>query len=908
MAEGLPPVIAEFIARTSEFKAGVGEVNEEIEKNAAISEAAMKRVEAAVEKQLAVEAEAAKAAGVEFDETGRKAELMAEKTNAASEESAESTSKFAAVSKLAFLGVAGAAAAFAVEGVKSAGEYNDSLATIQGNAQLTAKQTKAVGDAFLSTAGTTTVSAQQMATAFGPVAGVVQQLNGGVLTASASLQVMRAATTASEASGTNLASSTKDLTGIMQAFHIGTAGAADATNSLFNTSRTTGLSLDTLSSTVEKLHAKLGPVAPDLNTTDSLLVDLAEHGVTGSRGVMALNTGMTTLLGGSKATSAELKTLGVSVYNSKGQFVGMQSTIAQLQPKLAGMSQEQRNLAEKTLFGAGAANSMNLVIAGGVKGFTAATAAVNKHGAAEAAAEAKAHTLGGETETLKATVEDISVKFGEVLIPVLDKLGAKILEGIGWVQKHRAVFEQIGHVVETIVVKAFDDLIKILGKVASWIESHQTLVKAIAVGVGAIATAWAAWTVVITAWTAVTKAAAIAQALFDAVMDANPIVLVLGAILGLGAAFIYAYKHSAEFRDIIKDIGKVFEDVWSDVLKPAVEWLEGVPGDLVGAWNDVESFFSGMWDDIENFFSTAINDIVGIVKGWYPVILGIMTGGVLLLPALIFKYWSQIKTFIEKAWNDAIGFLESVPGKILAVFDGAVSWLEKLGGDIITGLWDGIKAEWQAGADFLIDLDATIKGYLSDAVDWLVTAGGNVIRGLWNGIKALWNDELSFFKDIGSTVAGFFSDAASWLVDAGEDIIKGLINGIKNMAGKVGGAIKSTLGSIPGVGSVLNHIPGLATGGYVTKPTVALLGEGGEGESVIPDSMWAKLNNNGVQSLTSKVGPATTPTESSSGGQTFVFNVNGAVLGTMQQLSQLMIAAMAQHGSINSQTYQPFSR
>ena len=57
---------------------------------------------------------------------------------------------------------------------------------------------------------------------------------------------------------------------------------------------------------------------------------------------------------------------------------------------------------------------------------------------------------------------------------------------------------------------------------------------------------------------------------------------------------------------------------------------------------------------------------------------------------------------------------------------------------------------------------------------------------------------------------------------------------MKDLAGDVINLV-SNIPSVPqALGKVLGSIPGLASGGIVTKPTLAVVGEGGEPEAVIP--------------------------------------------------------------------------
>jgi TP901 family phage tail tape measure protein len=480
---------------------------------------------------------------------------------AASKETASMGHSFAKAGEIVTL----AAIGIGVVAVKMAMSMQESNAKIQGNAQITAKAATAIGDAFLGTAGKSTFSGKKMADAFGPVAGVIQALSGHTLTTADSMTVMAAATTLAEASGTSLDITTASLAAVMQNYGLKVKDAADASNVLFNTSRLTNIPLDVLTSTVDKLHGKLGIASPALADTSALMVDLANHGISGSKGVLVVNAGLTTLLGGSKATNAELKHLGVSVFDVHGKFVGMKGVLEQLTPKLKDMTDQQRLAAEKSLFGALAAKALNSTIMAGVDTFNKSTAAVTKHGAAEDAAKAAANTLHGQMKTLRATFADFMVLVGEKVIPVLQKS-------------------------------------------VDWMKQHGEIVKIVAMAIGGVLlVAIGAYTVSMIAAAAATIAAT------------WPILLIVAAVAALAVGLAYAYEKSQTFRDIVsvafhyvKTAGLTMAlalvtgfqwlvDVWMAVAKRIVDgaatafgWIPGIGPKL----KDAAAAFDGMKDNV----------------------------------------------------------------------------------------------------------------------------------------------------------------------------------------------------------------------------------------------------------------------------------------------------------------------
>ena len=384
-----------------------------------------------------------------------------------------------------FGGVMGGAAAVATTLVGVAGaaidlgtKFTTSTDKMAAAAQITQQQAKAIGDAFLSTGGQTTFTAQAMMDAFSPVAGQLAQTAGHALNASDSLTFMNAAMAAAEARGQPLATVTGALANVMQAYGLQAGQAAHVSDVLTNTSAALNIPIADLTSGFDKLHAKLGDAAPSLQDTGALMLVMADHGLSGSRAVMAVSSGLTTLESGSKTVNAELGKLGVQVYDSSGKFVGMDSVIAQLQPKLATMSDAQRTLALNTLFGKGAAQSLGDVIMGGVAAFDAASASVGKTGSAQAAAATATDNLGGSFERLKSAVIDQVTSWGSQLqpvlttafnflaqtaLPALEKMGSTITQTVvpavttmaGWFEQHVVpVLTDLGTFVVTKLVPA----------------------------------------------------------------------------------------------------------------------------------------------------------------------------------------------------------------------------------------------------------------------------------------------------------------------------------------------------------------------------------------------------------------------------------------------------------------------
>ncbi len=114
---------------------------------------------------------------------------------------------------------------FGIAGVKAATSFEAATTSIAANANISVAAAKKISDAFLNTAGHTIYSAQQIATAYAGVAGVLGALNGKALTAAQSQKFMAAAMDLAEASGVQLGAATEAIAKTMQAYHLQVAQA-----------------------------------------------------------------------------------------------------------------------------------------------------------------------------------------------------------------------------------------------------------------------------------------------------------------------------------------------------------------------------------------------------------------------------------------------------------------------------------------------------------------------------------------------------------------------------------------------------------------------------------------------------------------------------------------------------------
>lgn len=221
--------------------------------------------------------------------------------------------------------------------------------------------------------------------------------------------------------------------------------------------------------------------------------------------------------------------------------------------------------------------------------------------------------------------------------------------------------------------------------------------KAAIVGVVAVIAAYKTSLIISTA---VTKAAAAAQWLLNAAMNANPIGIIIGLITAIAAALIYFFTQT-----------QTGQQIWQGFMN----WLQS-------AWTSISSFFSGLWQGIIGFFQNA-------------------------------------GSTAQNIWNSVVSFFQSIPGKISGFFSGIGSAI----GGFFTSAGNNIRNIFNAVVSFVSSIPGRIIGFFSSvgsAIGGYFNNVSNNIRNAFNNavsfVSGIPSKIAGFFSGIGGRIADFF--------------------------------------------------------------------------------------------------------------------------------------------------------
>jgi TP901 family phage tail tape measure protein len=149
-----------------------------------------------------------------------------------------------------------------------------------------------------------------------------------------------------------------------------------------------------------------------IEDTVGALSMFADNALIGSDAGTSLKTMLVALMNPSKQSAQLMQELGINAYDAQGRFVGLEGLAGQLQSRLGGLTQQQRDQALAQIFGNDAVRAANILFKEGASGVQNYTKAVNDQGAAGRMAATQMDNLAGDLEALKGSLETDLIKSG----------------------------------------------------------------------------------------------------------------------------------------------------------------------------------------------------------------------------------------------------------------------------------------------------------------------------------------------------------------------------------------------------------------------------------------------------------------------------------------------------------------
>ena len=308
------------------------------------------------------------------------------------------------------------------------------------------------------------------------------------------------------------------------------------------------------------------------------------------------------------------------------------------------------------------------------------------------------------------------------------------------------------------------------------------------------AAVWTAEKIALMASTVAEKAAAAAQWLLNAAMDANPISLIIIALAALVAAFVYCWNHFKSFRDFWKGAWKDIQGAAEAGLHFIEHTFASIVGRVESAWAMVRAVSTGLWRWFVSFVTSQVSAIAGRIA-WFGH-LGSMFAG----------WMASVSHAVSSGISTVVRFFENLPHTILSLLSGAGSWLVGVGVNLVEGLWNGIAS---MGSWLYSQISGWIKSVvpgpvlkvlgISSPSKWAHWAGQMVGQGLANGVLGSQSTVATAANQLAKAVTG----TAAGTLSAGLTVTGTALPALTGTPGLVGAG-----GGTSGGGTVIIDLRG----------------------------------------------------------------------------------------------------
>nr|DAZ78009.1 MAG TPA: tail tape measure protein [Caudoviricetes sp.] len=412
-------------------------------------------------------------------------------------------------------------------------------------------------------------------------------------------------------------------------------------------------------------------------------------------------------LGGDTAKAVELTNLAITDMSDNANKMG--TDIGSIQDAYQGFAKQNYTMLDNLKLGYGGTQSemIRLINDSGVLGekiesldnvtFDQMIEAIHKIqdnlGITGTTALEAGTTISGSWSSVQALFENILTKVGSKLAPTVmgflqqlsdwmetidwdafaTSVGDALQRVFDWIQKIdfttffekgmdgvENFLEKLGGLIEDVpkIIQTFKDWSPLIAGVAA---GFVTLKVAMAISslISAITTAW-------TAYKTANEGATIAQWLFNAALNANPIVLIVTLIAGLVVALITLWNTNDGFREAVTNawefiknavstaldaISTTISNIWNAIKTTVTNVINSIKSVISSVFNAIKSTISSILNSIKSTFTSVWNSIKSTVSNVINGVKSTISSGLNAAKSTVSGVLNSIKAVFSNVWN-----------------------------------------------------------------------------------------------------------------------------------------------------------------------------------------------------------------------------------------------------------------
>lgn len=516
------------------------------------------------------------------------------------------------------------------------------------------------------------------------------------------------------ASGEDLATTSDIVTDALTAFGMSAGDSGRFADILAAASANANTNVSMLGESfkyVAPVAGALGYSAEDVSVALGLM---ANSGIKASQSGTALRTLMTNMAKPTDGMAVAMEKLGVKLDDGEGNMLSFREVMLQLREgfgntKISGEEltaglarlEEQYGSGEITekeynegiedlmnsAYGAeGALKAQLAAMLAGKEGMSGLLAIVNasdedfnkltnaidgSEGAAKKMADTMQDNLAGRITALKSAIEGVSITIGEMLIPYVEKVVAKIKQLTDWFAGLSEA-QQRNIIKWVAIIAAVGPVILVIGKLI--------------VGLGSLIKAFSE---IRTAITAIKAGFGIMKGSITTLLSgiSAPMIAIVAVVAVLVAAFVNLWNTNEEFRTAMLEIWGNIKETISNFVSEVSSRFSGLGITFESVVETIKTIWSGLCEILAPVFIAAFEVASEFLQGILGVIVGLLDAFTGLFTGNWNQFLSGIKAVWDSIWNAIKSVLTTIINAIKSVVNVFLSWF----GTNWTNVWNKIK-------------------------------------------------------------------------------------------------------------------------------------------------------------------------------------------------------------------------
>lgn len=648
--------------------------------------------------------------------------------------------------------------------IETGQNFEDSMKKVQALSGATGEELEMLKQTAIDQGAATVYSSTEAADALGYMALAGWDANqsadalGGVLNLAA-------------ASGMDLGAASDMVTDYLSAFNMTAEQSGYFADLMAYAQSHANTTTEALGEAFKNCAANMNAAGQDVETTTSLLSMMANQGLKGSEAGTALSAVMRDMTAKMQDGKIAIGDTSVEVMDANGNYRDMTDILLDVEGAVGGMGDAERATALQSTFTSDSIKGLNLLLNAGVgeaAGFEDALRGCG--GSAQEMSDVMTDSLTGDMQDLEGSIETVQLALYDKLEPAM-RGGIEVMGG----------------------------LVDVIGFLVDNGETVVSVLAGMATGIAAYLAYTTALTIMRDGWMAleiVQKAAAAAQWLVNAAMEANPIGIIIGLIAGLVAMFVTLWNTNEDFRNAVQPIW----DAIQAAIGGVVEWFTGTALPAIQDFvAQAIQFFQQLWTYIEPIWNGIVSAVSSAVQ-WFmstalPFIQDFINQAI--------QFFQQLWTFIEPIWNGIMSVVSTVVDWFINVALPAIQNFISMAVQFFQDLWTAVQPVWeQIGGiveqviSFIVDFVVTYLQTLFTVWSTIFNAIWSVIQFIWPAIEAIVTTVINVIYTVVSTVINAISAVWNAVWNTVWTVATTIWNGIRNTISTVINAINTIITSV----------------------------------------------------------------------------------------------------------------